>query len=299
MKKILAVLLVLAMVIAFAACGGKTEENTTTTEAASTTEATEATEATTESTTAETTTETTTEATTVEEKDKLPETKEEILAAYTKVMNQAKADKPGFTKTQFQELPDDADSRVIAKGGTLVETALKVAGNFMTTEKAAKADPEHKDKGSDMHSWPLYDNDTYGCLLTDASFLKSAKAEKLSDGQIKLTLVTGSEKNPEPAKNNSKSPSKTGGIAGVLATSDIDDALSGGIVSAVFKDVTYSLIYHDCVCTVTYDPETLHVSDVEQTTKVTISGAAKAVAIPLDITKQELIDHAHIYDITY
>ena len=318
MKKILAILLALTFVVcAFAACGSKPEETTTapaevtseevpavddTTAAPVEGTSAEATEAVTdESTTAaegETTTLADGETTTAAEK-KLPTTPAEILAAYTAVMNQAKKDAPGFTKIEYQVLPDDANSRVITKGETLVSLALNVAGNFMTTEDKAKSEPEVKEKGNNMHNWPVYKCDA-GCMLTDVSFIKSAKCEQLSNGNYKITMVTKSENNPEPpAEGAASSPSKTGAMFGTISRKEIDDTLKGGIVSAAFKDVTYNLVFHDCTVVLVYNPANNQVISLDQTTHTTISGSAKALGISLDITKQELIDYVKFYDIKY
>ncbi len=311
MKKLFAVILALSMILALAACSGGNKEPETTaaeTETASTEEATSqedttAAPAESETTTAETSETETTEAeetTTEKEEKKVPETKEEILAEYTKVLDQAKKDKPAFKKVEYQELPSDSNSRVISQGATLVNAALKLADNFMTTEADAKADPEVKGKGSDMHSWPVYDNDTKGCMLTDASFIKSAKCEVLPNGNYRITMVLNDERNPEPPKNAKVSPSKTGAVVGTISKADIDKELNGGLVSAVFSNITYSLLYHDCQTVVEYNPETLEVKGIEQTTHVSISGSAKPkLGSALIIDRQELINHMKIYDIAY
>lgn len=300
MKKFLAIFVVLAMVFAFAACGGKTPETTTEEPTEEITEevATEATEEATEEVTEEATEEVTEEVT---EEDKLPETKEEILAAYAEVMNQAKKDAPGFTKIEWQTLPADANSRVVAQGESVVNTALNLAqNNFMTSEADTKKDPEIREKGTDMHTFPICDS-LYGCLLTNPDAIKSAKCEELSNGNYKITITLNSEKNPEPVSSNTatSAPSNHGGVFSPVSKKVIDDTLSGGIVSAVAKDITYSLTYHDCSTTLEYNPENNHVVSLVQYTKVTISGSGKIAFIKLDVTKQELVDEMHIYNVKY
>ena len=178
MKKLAAILLTLALIFAFASCGAKNNETTTAedTSAAETTgEIT--TEAATEAKETESVTdisETSAEETTEEEKSNVPQTDEEILAAYTKVMNKAKNDKAGFALSEWQELPSDPGSRVISKGNTLVGAALNVANNFMTSEEDAKAKPTVYEKGGDMAAFPIR-NTPYGCTLKDTSALKSIK----------------------------------------------------------------------------------------------------------------------------
>lgn len=306
MKKFLAILLTLAMVLAFAACGADTEEETTTvtevTEEVVTDEVTEATEAETDATEATSEdAETTEEGETEADEAKVPETTEEILAAYTEVMNQVKKDAPAYKKIEWQTLPDDANSRIVSEGASVVNTALNLAqNNFMTSEEDTKADPEIKEKGTDMHTFPIC-NSNYGCLLKDTSAIKSAKCEVLSNGNYKITIVLKDEKNPEPVKdeNTTSIPSNHAGVFSPISKAEIDENLNGGIVSAVAKDISYSLTYHDCSTTVEYNPENNHVVSLIQFTKVAISGSGKVAFIKLGVTKQELVDEMHIYDIKY
>ncbi len=311
MKKVIALVLALSLVIGgavlFTSCSKDNAEDTTTTAApVETTLADESTTLADETTTLadETTTlagETTTlaegESTSAEEK-KVPETKEEILAAYTAVMNQAKKDAPAFNKIEYQALPGDENSRVITKGKTLVNIVLGVAENFFTTEEDATV--EVKEKGNEMRSWPLI-KAPVGCALTDVSAIKSAKCEVLSNGNYRITIVLNSEKNPEPiAEGATTAPSKTGAMFSPLSKKDIDNTLTGdGIVTAVIKDVTYSLTYHDCTAVLEYDPETNHVVSLEQVMWVRISGAGKVTGLAFEIEKQELKNTMKIYNIKY
>ena len=312
MKKVIALVLALSLIIGgavlFTSCSKDNAEDTTTTTAAEveTTLADETTTLADETTTLadETTTladETTTlaegESTSAEEK-KVPETKEEILAAYTAVMNQAKKDAPAFNKIEYQALPGDENSRVITKGKTLVNIVLGVAENFFTTE--ADATVEVKEKGNEMRSWPLI-KAPVGCALTDVSAIKSAKCEVLANGNYRITIVLNSEKNPEPiAEGATTAPSKTGAMFSPLSKKDIDNTLTGdGIVTAVIKDVTYSLTYHDCTAVLEYNPETNHVVSLEQVMWVRISGAGKVTGLAFEIEKQELKNTMKIYNIKY
>ena len=299
-KKILAVILALVCVATLlSACGGKTPGAETTT-AQQTTQAEDTTSAP-ETTTAaqgETETETGTETTTAEEK-KIPETKEEILAAYTEIMNKAKKDAPAFKEIMYQSLPDDANSRVITSGKTFVNAALNLAGNFMTDEESARKKPDTFEKGGDMHLWPVKYNKE-GCLLTDADALKDAKYEELPDGNVRITIVLKSETNPEPTPEwSSKPQSKTGSVFSPLSKKEIDENLNGGVVSAVFSDVNYSLTYHDCSSAVTYNPETMQVISIDQICYVTIKGSGRTLGTTLAVEKQELVNYLKIYDVKY
>ena len=300
-KNILAVVLALVCITAvLSSCGGKTPEAETTTAAEQTTAADVQTTAPETTTAAETETQSQTETeTATEEEKKAPETKEEILAAYTEIMNRAKKDAPGFKEIMYQSLPDDANSRVITSGKTFVNAALNLAGNFMTDEESARKKPDTFEKGGDMHLFPVKYNKE-GCLLTDAGALKDAKYEELPDGNVRITIVLNSEKNPEPTPDwTSKPQSRTGSVFAPLSKKEIDKNLNGGIVSAVFSDVNYSLTYHDCRSTVTYNPETMRVISVDQVCNVTISGSGKTLGTTLAVEKQELVNYLKIYDVKY
>ena len=305
MKKIIAIISAVSLLLALAACGAKNDDNTTTSQEAQET-----------TTAADTFTEPASEADTTEETDttdesgedkseesteegekKKPETKAEILAAYAEVMNQVKKDAPGFTKVEYQELPEEG--RVITGGKTLLSAGLSVASNFMTSKEDAEKKPDVYPKGNDMNDFPIR-NTPKGCMLEDPDFLKVAKYEELPNGNVRITLVTGTEKNPEPAAHGaSTAPSKTGGIITPISKKEIDEKLNGGIVSAVFKDVNYSLTFHDCESVLTYNPENNHVVSLTQTTRVSISGSGKSLGTTLAIDNQDFVNHKIITDIKY
>lgn len=305
MKKIIAAVMAASMLLALAACGAKPDDETTTVSAAdSTTEVTET--VTTENSAEEKTTEaettgeseTSDSATSTEEDEKkTPETKAEILAVYAEVMNKVKKDAPGFQKVEYQELPEEG--RVITSGKTMLNAGLSIAGNFMTSKEDAEKKPDVYPKGNDMNDFPIR-NTPKGCMLEDPDFLKTAKYEKLPNGNVRITVVTGTEKNPEPAAHGaSTAPSKTGGIITPISKKEIDEKLNGGIVSAVFKDVNYSLTFHDCESVLVFNPENNRVVSLTQTTRVSISGSGKSLGATLAIGNQDFVNHKIITDIKY
>ncbi len=216
-------------------------------------------------------------------------------------MNKAKADKPGYKKVEYQAIPDDANNRIIRKGQGSIGTLLGVVDKLgiMTTEDKAKANPEVKEKGSDMKYFPIHKN-TKGCLLTDVSAIKSATAEKLSNGNIKVTIVLNDEVNSQPpAENAATSPSKIGGMFSPIAKNDIDETLKGGIVSAVVKDINYSLTYHDCKAVLEYNPATEQVVKLEQYMITKIDATGRVVLLgEFDLT-QELYNYMFVTDLKY
>ena len=206
-------------------------------------------------------------------------TDKEVLEIYTKLMNKAKADKPGYKKVEYQELPSDAQNRVIPVGGNLVGTLLGLVDklDLIKTKEAAEADPEMVDKGSDMRWFPVYKCEK-GCYLTDVSAIESTNYEDLGNGRARITIELKDEQNPEPmAEGASTSPSNTGAMFSPLSKADIDNTLNGGVVSAVVKDITYSLTYHDCKAIVEYDTKTNEIIKLEQYMNVAIKANAKVI----------------------
>ena len=226
----------------------------------------------------------------------------ECLEIYTRVMNKAKAEKPGYTKVEYQELPSDAENRVISKGSGLVGTLLSLVDSLgiMTSPEDAKADPEVNDKGSEMRWFPVYKCEK-GCYLTDPNAIQDYKYEDLGGGKARVTIVLKAEKNPEPmAEGATTSPSNTGAMFSPLARADIDNTINGGAVQAVIKNVTYDLTYHDCKAVIEYDTKTDRLIKVEQYMNVSISGGGKIFGVSeIKIDKQELWNTVLITDFKY
>ena len=228
-------------------------------------------------------------------------TDKEVLEIYTKLMNKAKADKPGYKKVEYQELPSDAQNRVIPVGGNLVGTLLDLVDqlDLLTTKEAAEADPEIVEKGGDMRWFPVYKCEK-GCYLTDVNAIESTKYEDLGNGKARITIELKDEQNPEPmAEGATSSPSKVGAMFSPLSKADIDNTLNGGVVSAVVKDITYSLTYHDCKAIVEYDTKTNEIIKLEQYMNVAIKADAKVILSKISIEKQELFNTMIITDFKY
>ena len=228
-------------------------------------------------------------------------TNKEVLEIYTNLMNKAKKDKPGYKKVEYQELPSDAQNRVIPVGGNLVGTLLDLVDqlDLMTSKEAAEADPEIVEKGGDMRWFPVYKCEK-GCYLTDVNAIESTNYEDLGNGKARITIELKDEQNPEPmAEGASTSPSKVGAMFSPLSKKDIDETLNGGVVSAVVKDITYSLTYHDCKAVVEYDTKTNEIIKLEQYMNVAIKADAKVILSKISIEKQELFNTMVITDFKY
>ncbi len=228
---------------------------------------------------------------------------EEVLKIYTDLMNKAKADKPGYKKVEYQELPGDAANRQISKGEGLVGVLLTLVTDtldLLTTKEEAEADPEIVEKGGDMRWFPVYKCEK-GCYLTDVNAIESTKYEDLGNGKARITIVLKDENNPEPmAEGATTSPSNTGAMFSPLSKADIDNTINGGAVQAVIKNVTYSLVYHDCKAVVEYDTNTNQIIRLEQYMNVAIQGGGKLVLLgEIKIDKQELFNTMIISDFQY
>ena len=226
----------------------------------------------------------------------------ECLDIYTTVMNKAKAEKPGYTKVEYQELPSDANNRVISEGQNSVGRLLGLVDSLgvMTSPEDAKANPEINDKGTDMRWFPVYKCEK-GCYLTDVNAIQSHSYEDLGGGIARVTIVLKAEQNPEPmAEGASTSPSNTGAMFSPLSRADIDNTINDGVVQAVIKDVTYNLNYHDCKAVIEYNTKTNQLVKVEQYMNVAIQGGGKILGISqITIDKQELFNTILITDFKY
>lgn len=215
-----------------------------------------------------------------------PSSYAEIIAAYTAVVDYAKQQKVGYTKSEWQELPKDKRNM----DGFVINAILPVASTFMTSEKDAKGDKkEVKEKGSDMKWFPIYKHSTKGSLMTaaDAVHVKSAKCEVLSNGNYRITIVLKDDINPEPyTPGPGDEPNATGtvpkGFVGKmfdpLAKSEIDNTLiNDPTVTKVVKNVSYSLKYYDCTAILVYNPKNNHMVSLNQYMHVLIDASGKVI----------------------
>ena len=266
LTKVLAVISVLAIIFSLGACG-KDKEETTTAQQTTAAQGTTSENTTAAETTAvgETTTvpgETGAETTQAGK----PTTAAQILAAYTDVMNYAKTVKPAYNKQEFQTLPKE-DQHM---DGAVIGYLLPQAERFMTKE--ADANIEDNKAGSDMKWFPVAKADK-GCLLTNASAIKSATCDELSNGNYKITIILNDEHNPEPYKTgDTKATSNTGNMFQPLAKSEIDNTLQtdSTIKALITTAVKYDLRYYNCTAVVEYNPKTKQIVNLSQTMSVFI-----------------------------
>lgn len=235
-------------------------------------------------------------------------TKQDIVDIYALVMNKAKADKPGFTKIEYQELPGGAENRVVAEGSEKVteEDINKLMGFiegldvFVPKEEAEKEPYVHEKGDADMTLFPVFFREK-GSYLTDPNAIESYTYTVLPNGNVKMTFVLVSEDNPEPiAENATVSPSYTGAVFAPMSKARIDGTVYHPIVTVFAKDIEYSLRYHDCSVELEFNPDTLQVVNVNQYCNVSIKGSGDVVGIGfVGLERQELLSTVIIKDFKY
>ena len=232
----------------------------------------------------------------------------DIVSIYATVMNKAKAEKPGFKKVEYQELPGGDENRVISQGEENVsEEAINKLfgfvedlGVFVPKEKAL-AEPYIHEKGDeDMSLFPVFSREK-GSYLTDPKALEKYSYDVLPNGNVKLSFVLVSEDNPEPiAENSNVAPSYTGAVFSPMSKERIDGTVYHPIVTVFAKDIQYSLRYHDCYVEVEFNPNTLQIVNLKQLANVSIKGSGDVVGIGIiGLERQELYSTVIINDMKW
>lgn len=235
-------------------------------------------------------------------------TKADIVNIYATIMNKAKADKPGFTKVEYQELPGDPANRVVSQGEEHVTAEyieklfgfIEDLGVFVPKEKA-EANPYIHEKGDeDMSKFPVFSREK-GSYLTDPKAIEKYTYTKLSNGNIKMSFVLVPENNPEPiGENTNVAPSYTGAVFSPMSKQQIDGTVYHPVVTIFAKDIQYSLRYHDCSVVVEFNPDTMQIVYLEQVANVSIKGQGDVVRVGIiGVERQELIGTVIIKDLKY
>ena len=190
----------------------------------------------------------------------LPQTNEEILAKYSQLMNDAKASKAGFTKIEWQDIPEEKAQFE----GKAFSKILPLASNFFKSEEDAKSEPEVVAKGTEMEWFPIYHNEK-GCMLTDASAIENATCTQLPDGNIKIVIELKDEYNSEPPKSAPTCDSYVGSMFTPIEMAEVRTTLTTDpTVKFIIKDVDFDLTYYDCIAELTYNPQTNQIVELQQ-----------------------------------
>ncbi len=265
-KKILAIILALTVVFAFAACGGKGDDETTTasvetTEAIEdttvaveedTTVAIEDTTAAVEDTTVavEDTTaagETTTAAgeTTTEAANAMPQGTEAIVAYYNTAINNAKAKSKSITSNYMKH--------AVAGEITGIPSALDSIGQSLIKDNMGEDDSKKNvtwTSAADKNAFFPVENETWASKLTAAD-VKSAKISE-NNGKYIITITTKDDARSETHKHGSGHAPKAFNV--VLP--GIIDGYIPGIVKSMFSVGTVATAYPASTVKVTVDAAT-------------------------------------------
>ncbi len=193
--------------------------------------------------------------------DKSLLTYDAILTEYTDVMNTLKTTAPGFTKTEYQNLPTEYQSL-----GSLGNLVLPIIEENVTSKSAVTPDTY---ASSNAQKLPIYDS-AYGCLLTDTSKIKNAYCEILEDEendteQYKIVITLIDEENPTSL--SSGATSTTGTINAIF-----EPWSAGEMISAVtaLTGSTMDFNYTDCTVALIYDYDSRQVESITMTMNIDI-----------------------------
>ncbi|MDR0883465.1 MAG: hypothetical protein LBN05_02510 [Oscillospiraceae bacterium] len=194
---------------------------------------------------------------------KLPSTKAEILAKYTAILNQAKSEKPAFTKIQYQDLPKDKRHA----DGAATSLLSSFVDKLFTSEKDARSKPEVYGKGGDMQEFPV-SKSAKGCYLTDTKLIKSAALAE-NNGIQKIRIVLNNQENPAPYWDSQRG-NDIGGMFILPRQEDMNDVLK----TLPLREPQYNLTYYDCTAELEYDASTGHIISLKLTTHALANASA-------------------------
>ncbi len=234
-----------------------------------------------------------------------PKTNEEIVKKYTELLNKMKQDQPGYSKKEYQALPEE-----YRNFSSAVNSLLKFGEAYMTTEDnpdslvtATKGEVYTAEDGTTMprinHELPICNTDK-GSVLTDYSCVKEAACTDNADGTRTLRFVLNDEKNPEPTPADTCIPqSYHGAVMMPASMKDINTEVDK-VVSKI-PGVTvnnFELTYTDSSFQVTYDPTNDHVTSIVHHINVDIAANAKVGFSTINGTAR-LTNDMNVYDINY
>ena len=232
-------------------------------------------------------------------------TNEEIVKKYTEVLNKMKQDQPGYTKKEYQALPEE-----YRNFSSVVNSVLKFGEAYMTKEDspnaivtATKGEMYTAEDGTTMprinHELPICNTDK-GSVLTDYSCVKTASCTDNADGTRTLRFELNDEKNPEPTPADTCIPQSYHGAVMMPASMNDINTEVNKVVSKI-PGVTvnnFELTYTCSTFEVTYDPTNDHVTSIIHHINVDIAANAKVAFSTIDGTAR-LTNDMSVYDINY
>lgn len=234
-----------------------------------------------------------------------PKSNEEIVKKYTELLNKMKQDQPGYTKKEYQALPEE-----YRNFSSAVNSLLKFGEAYMTKEDspnaivtATKGEIYTAEDGTSMprinHELPICNTDK-GSVLTDYSCVKTASCTDNADGTRTLEFELNDEKNPEPTPADTCIPQSFHGAVMMPASMKDINTEVDKVVSKI-PGVTvnnFELTYTGSTFKVTYDPKTDHVTRIVHHINVDIAANAKVAFSTIDGTAR-LTNDMDVYDINY
>ena len=212
-------------------------------------------------------TEDTTAAPAPDSSSSIPQGNEAILAKYSELMNDAKAQSVGFKKIEWQAIPEEKAQFE----GKAFGKILPIASNFFKTEEDAKANPEFKGKDDGARWLPIYHNQK-GCMLTDVNAIESATCTELPDGNVKIVIELKDEDNSEPPVEAPTCDSYVGSMFTPIQFAEVRNTLeTDPAVKFIVKNVDFDLEYFDCIAELTYNPTTNQIVTLDQFMHININ----------------------------
>lgn len=221
----------------------------------------------------------------------LPTDNAGILTLYTKLVDEMKAAKPAYRRIEYQALPEEHRNL-----GTVANAVMGIANGMITTKEKAEADPSIHNQGDDPNNIPIRDNPK-GCLLTDASKIKSASCKDNGDGTATLVITLVDEDNPKPVEGGATSSQYyTSAMFFPMDQAGIDNIVDK--FKAVVTMNSLVLTYTDCTVTCVFDTATQKIKTLTYVEPVDIKVDGKAVFIPINGSAR-LVDTMEITEIAY
>ena len=221
----------------------------------------------------------------------LPTDNAGILTLYTKLVDDMKAAKPAYRLIEYQTLPEEHRNL-----GTIANAVMGIAEGMITTREKADADPSVHNQGDDPNNLPIKGN-AKGCLLTDASKIKSASCKDNGDGTATLVITLIDEDDPRPVADGATSANNyTSAMFFPMDQAGIDNIVDK--FKAVVTMNSLVLTYTECTVTIVFDTASQKIKTATYVEPVDIKVDGKAVFIPISGSAR-LIDTIEVTEIAY
>lgn len=221
----------------------------------------------------------------------LPTDNAGILTLYTKLVDEMKAAKPAYKKVEYQTLPEEHRNL-----GTVANAVMGIAEGMITSKEKAEQEASIHNQGDNPDNIPIKDN-AKGCLLTDASKIKTASCKDNGDGTATLVITLVDEDNPKPVDAGATSSQyHTSAMFFPMDQAGIDNIVEK--FKAVVTMNSLTLTYTECTVTCVFDTASQKIKTLTYVEPVDIKVDGKAVFIPINGSAR-LVDTMEITGIAY